>query len=768
MKKTLLLLALALTATVGTAQQVYWVFLADKAGTAFNPYEYFDAKAIERYAQCGADLYDESNYPLQQRYVDGVEAIATEEVGTSRWLNAVAVSATPAQAAAIEELPYVVRVQALEGARMQLATATAEAETGLFDKATVDGPLEAQLVRMGGAAFREKGIDGRGVRIAVLDGGFPKVNTHEAFKHLRDNKQIVKTWNFPNKKENVYGWNSHGTMTLSCIGGRMGDKDLGLATGAEYLLARTEVEAEPFKEEVWWQMAMEWADRNGANIISSSLGYGKQRYYTRDMDGTSYVARAANMAARKGILVCNSAGNEGDESEWKTIITPADADSVLCVGGIENSLTEYNHISFSSYGPSADGRQKPNVCAFGYARTANVSSNDAYHYVHGTSFSCPLVAGFAACAWQATPGKTAMELMELLERSSDLYPYCDYAYGYGVPQASYFTGERKAAEPTFRLAEEEGQIRLVPATQLSSEPIFYKEVRPDGSIVRFGKKTLIYMDSLTNLLFTVAEGNTLVVHAGGYTTQIQGHAAKSRAWGTVDTKPGAIFAGTMSTEYRDETMNTPSKWGTDATWRKDIYFAFGLPLKTAGGELASDVWSPATRLGVRIMRGLGKVYSLGFGVEYGNTRYNYMDQPYNTTETTLGADSVAGTYDEILRRYVNQGELTLELFQRIRLSSVALLTGKGFNWDLGVYGSYGWNRYKLRGKATAMPASSQNTVYYNPSPIDAYRWNWGVATRLTYDNIGLYARYRLNGIGKETPADKVLMPRLEIGAQIAF
>ena len=214
MKKTLLLLALALTATVGTAQQVYWVFLADKAGTAFNPYEYFDAKAIERYAQCGADLYDESNYPLQQSYVDGVEAIATEEVGTSRWLNAVAVSATPAQAAAIEELPYVVRVQAIEGARMQLATATAEAETGLFDKATVDGPLEAQLVRMGGAAFREKGIDGRGVRIAVLDGGFPKVNTHEAFKHLRDNKQIVKTWNFPNKKENVYGWNSHGTMTL--------------------------------------------------------------------------------------------------------------------------------------------------------------------------------------------------------------------------------------------------------------------------------------------------------------------------------------------------------------------------------------------------------------------------------------------------------------------------------------------------------------------------------------------------------------------------
>ena len=146
-------------------------------------------------------------------------------------------------------------------------------------------------------------------------------------------------------------------MTLSNIAGRNAEgKDLGLATGAEFLLARTEVEAEPFKEEVWWMQAVEWADKNGANLISSSLGYGKDRYYTRDMDGKSYVAKAGNMAARKGILVVNSAGNEGDDSHWKFIITPSDADSVLCIGGIEHSLKSYEHISFASFGPSADGQ----------------------------------------------------------------------------------------------------------------------------------------------------------------------------------------------------------------------------------------------------------------------------------------------------------------------------------------------------------------------------------------------------------------------------
>ena len=264
---SLLVFAFAFVPGLLQAQQAYWVFLADKAGSTFDPYTYFDAKAIERYQQCGADLYDITNYPVSAAYEQGVGALATEEIGASRWMNALGVMATAEQAAAIEALPYVLRVQPIEGGGMLLAGCDeVEPMDGILDVATVDGPLEAQLVRMGGKAFRDKGIDGKGVRIAVFDGGFPQVNTHDAFRHLRDNRQIVKTWNFPKGKEDVYGWNSHGTMTLSCIAGRMNDKDLGLATGAEFLLARTEVNSEPFKEEVWWQMLLLPRLRQGAPL----------------------------------------------------------------------------------------------------------------------------------------------------------------------------------------------------------------------------------------------------------------------------------------------------------------------------------------------------------------------------------------------------------------------------------------------------------------------------------------------------------------------
>ena len=438
MKKTLAVIAFAAAMLSVAAQNTYWVFLADKAGTEFDPYTYFDAKAIERYRQCGADLYDQSNYPVSAAYEQGVSALALEHVGSSRWMNAVGVVATEAQAAQIEALPYVERVL-LIASRATLSDYSEYSDYSDYSEFS-DTTLTDQLVRMQGGLFREKGIDGKGIRIAVFDGGFPKVDTHEAFEHLRRDGRILKTWNFPNKKEDVYGWNGHGTMTLSCIAGRMNGKDIGLATGAEFLLARTEVEPEPFKEEIWWMQAMEWADRHGANIISSSLGYGKDRYYTKDMNGTSYVARAGNMAARKGMLVCNSAGNEGDDRSWKTIITPADADSVLCVGGIKHDLVHYSHIDFASYGPTADGRQKPNVCAFAHTWAANPHGRGGYQMVYGTSFSCPLVAGFAACAWQMNRGKTAMQMFDLIQQSADLYPYCDYAYGYGVPQAGFFTG----------------------------------------------------------------------------------------------------------------------------------------------------------------------------------------------------------------------------------------------------------------------------------------------------------------------------------------
>ena len=773
MKRLIVFATLMLTAMTLTAQQVYWVFLTDKQGSSFDPYTYFDAKAIERYRACGADLYDASNYPLVQRYVDGVEAIATESLGGSRWMNALGVVATAEQVEAIERLPYVARVQPI-GGDMQLAKAEWRTESEEIASpqaslaALADSTLNAQLLRMQGHLFRQAGIDGRGVRIAVFDGGFPRVNTHEAFRHLRDNHQILKTWNFPNRKEDVYGWNSHGTMTLSCIAGRMKGKDIGLATGAEFMLARTEVEPEPFKEEVWWMQAVEWADKGGANIISSSLGYGKDRYYTRDMNGRSYVARAANMAARKGILVVNSAGNEGDDATWRYIITPSDADSALCVGGITYSLKDYEHIDFASYGPSADGRQKPDVCAFAHAWAASPKNDQAYEMVFGTSFSCPLVAGFAACAWQASKGKTAMEMFDLIRRSADLYPYCDYAFGYGVPQAGFFVnnqGNTEARkEPLFRLEElSPTSVSLVFLRPDSNVHVFYKDLNADGTIALYGKRTFPVVDSSVSIDFR--GGRQLVVFCGGQTAEhrfAEPTAVADKAdWTAVHSSRAGVAVGVSNQLLRmpsaEAARERRGSWGG--------YAMLGVPVSLTGDELSARFWSPAKRFGVHWRYRIAKAYSLGVALEYGHVTYRYNDRSVNALEYRSYVDAAITHADKVSRRRLNVGTWSAELFQRVRLLPAGMFHN-GLHWDLGAYVSYmPSNDYQLTYRHfDDAVADTRRLTLDRLNSMEVYRWQWGVSTRLTYDFVGLYARYRLSNV----PDGELQLPRLEVGMLIQF
>lgn len=776
MKKTISILCFMLTLAGLSAQNVYWVFLTDKAGTTFDPYSYFDAKAIERYNQCGADLNDISNYPLNGEYVSGVDAIATEEVGTSRWMNAIGVVATPAQAEQIEALPYVKRVQ-LIGGNMQLAWSYSAPEPADNSNVT-DTNLTDQLLRMQGNLFREKGIDGKGMRIAVLDGGFPKVNTHIAFKHLRDNGQILKTWNFPNRKENVYGWNGHGTMTLSNIAGRNADgKDLGLATGAEFLLARTEVEPEPFKEEVWWMQAMEWADRNGANLISSSLGYGKDRYYTKDMDGKSYVAKAGNLAAKKGILVVCSAGNEGDDSHWKFIVTPSDADSVLCIGGIEHSLKSYEHISFASFGPSADGRQKPNVCAFAHTWAATPHGGaDRFEMVYGTSFSCPLVAGFAACAWQMNKEKTAMEMFQEIQRSADLYPYCDYAFGYGVPQASYFTERKSIAKsepPMFRFEENSStMVSVIPVHSDSLIHLFYKDVDENGKIVRYGKLSVNVFDTAMSLDFN--GGHHLVVtylkngEPHGYTADYQFSTPSDPSddeWASVRSNNPKIDYWT----YDELERNPTTDRANEKRWEWDEYFLFGTSFATSGDELPCNIWSPAARVGVRLQYHFAKAYGIGLALEYGFTSHQFNNRDTNDLESLLGLANTINTAEKISLRRACTEQLGLEIFQRVRFMPGGSLFHKGLHWDLGAYLTYAWNDYQLKYTMANDPIATSYYLQLNGiSPLSNSHWLYGLTTRITYDALGIYARYNLNGIGQTAPAGQVTLPRLEVGLQLLF
>jgi len=424
-----------------TESSKYWVFLTDKDGVEFDACSYFDEKAIERRKKLGVDLYDSTDFPLNEEYKARVSDLVDEVLSESRWFNALAVKASSEQLPELEALAFVDDIKAFIPESLQLASSTIlESDVKLTGFTKKIELIQAQTMRMGRRDFAKNGIDGKNVRIAIFDAGFTDADINGCFKHVFDDNRVIDTYDFIKKEKNVYHGSGHGTAVWSCIAGITSEKDfgtidtLGLATGAEFLLARTERGLiEVFSEEENWLAALEWADKNGADIINSSLGYGGHRYTYADMDGTAtLVSRAGNLAAKKGILVVNSAGNEGTDP-WNFIGAPADADSVLAVGG----LLPWTGIqtNFSSVGPTFDYRIKPNVTAYGHVMGA---SKQFMSKTQGTSFSSPLMAGFAACAWQANPGWTNMQLFHELEKGADLYPYFDYAHGYGVPLAENF------------------------------------------------------------------------------------------------------------------------------------------------------------------------------------------------------------------------------------------------------------------------------------------------------------------------------------------
>lgn len=792
MKKILTLTFLiytALFANTAIAQNSYWVALTDKAGTTFDPYSYFDAKAIERYQRNNADLYDITNYPLNDSYVAQIDAIVaadmqstTEVFGQSRWLNAVAVTATAEQIEAIGRLPFVKEIIQLNTDMVLAANKVAETENAVFNSQQVT----QQLHRMQGQRFIEKGLDGTGIRIAVFDGGFKSVNTHQAFKHLRDNGQIISTWNFTTKEENVYDSHSHGTMVLSCIAGKMGDRQLGLATGATFLLAKTEVDPEPYKEEVWWAQAAEWADKNGADIINSSLGYTRDRHYTWQMDGRSYVSRAANLAARKGILVCNSAGNSGDDKNWKIIGAPADADSILSVGGISPSLKAYNHISFSSYGPTADGRMKPNVCNFGYAECADSGNDTATTFAAGTSFSSPLTTGFCACAMQAVRKQksvTAMQMKALIEESADLFPYYDYAFGYGVPQASYFLDESKRIiekAATFAFEDFGDYVLVHPQKERTAtwqqeadgldkgdtreDAILFKIQDANGLIERYYNIGLLdFNDSLAVAIPKAYIGNkTLVACVDGFSMQHKLSQDDQIAYAENDFEKepyylihystGRILTGYNERGARHIDDNKVSNWGVGQKYLDEFYIQYGISWFFPYTMRYSDAYT----IGFRFLRHFSKWYGVGIGLE-GNTQYfRYDPATANGWDNTLSLTN----FTNVEKKRFLFFNANIELFQRIRI----IKNGndeKGLHWDLGIYGGPHGNSYTVRYNAAENNDNAliQTTIYDEVEP--ASNWNWGFTSRLVWNWIGIYGRYRMSQPSLD-------LPRLELGVQLSF
>lgn len=508
MKRILWLLIFSLP-LLTNAQQGYWIYFTDKNNVTSDADTYFDQKARSKR---GFNANEISNLPVNEVYVKTIETNVDELIYASRWFNATAVYAGEFQIERIKQLPFVDHVDGPYIAQEIIP------QISSFDESLseYDSTLMInQLASLQGDVFKKHGLNGKGVRIAIFDVGFPDADQNPAFETIRNEGRLIDTWDFTKKKKDVFYGKSHGTNVWSCIAGNVNGKQTGLATGAEFLLAKTEVNKEPFKEEVWWLAAAEWAHKNGADIINSSLGYTKDRYFTWDMDGkTSFVTRAANMAARNGILVVNAAGNEGSDS-WHTIGAPADADSVLSIGGIDPDMGY--HIDFSSYGPTADKRMKPNVSAYG---KVVVSNEGGFKQSQGTSFASPLVAGFAACALQAHPEYDNMQLFKAIERSASLYPYFDYAHGYGVPQAERILNENSLlpAEPTFTIEESDDTLRV---KLLSTDPerkeyFYYNLTNSDNIITKYYVLTATESEVLSIPLWEL-DMLTINMHYKGYT-----------------------------------------------------------------------------------------------------------------------------------------------------------------------------------------------------------------------------------------------------------
>lgn len=431
-------LAILVLPTLLYGQERYWVFFADKAESIelFKESDFLSEESINRRNTQGIEL-KENDYPVSPSYVNKIQSLGFEVYRQSRWLNAVSVYLRGNSFEDLKELPFVSKVQRVNKFKLLYPEENFSSEFNFSD--TEYGPSFGQIAQLNGHQVHEQGYKGQGINIAVIDASFYKVDTLAIFDSLWVNNRILDTWDFVLNQELDYTIDTigyHGTMVLSCMGANMKDSLIGTAPEASYMLYRTEdSSSETLAEEDNWVAAAEIADVKGADVVNTSLGYSilwddtLNSHSYEDMDGnTTIITVAADIAASKGMLVVNSAGNSGN-SEWYYITAPADGDSVLAVGAVgADSVLAF----FSSHGPSADGRMKPNVVAQGYASVV-CNLENGIRFANGTSFSAPILSGMAASVWSAMPEVPSMDLFNMIQSSAHMYYNGDNNYGYGIP-----------------------------------------------------------------------------------------------------------------------------------------------------------------------------------------------------------------------------------------------------------------------------------------------------------------------------------------------
>lgn len=445
MKTQILIFLLTMFAAPIFAQPLtkYWVQFTDKNNSPYSidkPEEYLSPKAIERRKRHEIAI-DESDLPVNPAYLSEIRKAGGVIYTTTKWFNAATVYMPNDQTLnKIKALPFVKnteRVGRYAKPRPKRSRPKKRDNNPNYEQYDEHYGLgKNQIQMLNGDLIHNMGYDGEGMIIAVLDGGFSNVDIMPFFDSLRTNNRILEGWDMVDNDDYYYESSSHGSQVLSTMGANLPGLLVGTAPGATYVCLKTEdVRSELRIEEDNWVAGAEYADSIGADVINSSLGYTTfnidwMSHKYEDMNGeTSRATIGADIAASKGILVVVSAGNEGS-GRWKYMGAPADGKDVFAIGGLNRNG---DRVSFSSQGPTADGRVKPNVMARGGQSVVGSLYSYDVDSVNGTSFASPIMAGMVASLWQAFPEKSNKEIMKAIEESSSNYDTPNGKLGHGTP-----------------------------------------------------------------------------------------------------------------------------------------------------------------------------------------------------------------------------------------------------------------------------------------------------------------------------------------------
>jgi serine protease AprX len=446
----------ALHSIAQVAPDKYLVEFTDKNGTPYSvdqPEAFLSQRAIERRTRQQIPV-TVTDLPVNPDYIGEVATFGVQVLQRTKWFNAIVIKTVDTNALnGIEQLPFVKKIvkspvplpepgfdstdfsMNKPGFREELSDFSPINTSREFTSLDY-GDGFSQIGMVGGTLLHDQGFQGQGMGIAILDGGFSATNIMDVFDSLRAGLRIMGTRNFVGGGTYVYQGTPHGSSVLSTMAAYWPGFMIGTAPLADYWLVRTEdINGEDFIEEYNWICGAEYADSTGADIISSSLAYrqfqepGTSHTYEQTNGDTAPISIGADIAASRGIIVVTSAGNSGEEELWPFIGFPADADSVFVVGSVD---AHGIYAPFSSTGPTIDGRLKPDVVARGVATVVAVPDG-TLDVANGTSFSTPIVAGMIACLWQAFPGKTNMEIMQIVRQSGSQATTPDNLLGYGIP-----------------------------------------------------------------------------------------------------------------------------------------------------------------------------------------------------------------------------------------------------------------------------------------------------------------------------------------------